>query len=168
MDISRWSSQSKSDLWRYETTRHVWVIQYCQLAIMLLPCEIHINLSNDIRLTCNKWCVVELVIKICEQAKFINFHSGKSISKCRLENGGHPVSASMYQLNIRTYAAFPALPPFRNFKKNPLIFIWLKTAPSVPIESYDLLVSTYFVSLYANTYCFGRINLTNANYFTNV
>ena len=44
------------------------------------------------------------------------FSFGKAILKCRLENGGHFVSASTYEQNVRTYAAFPTLLLFRNFK----------------------------------------------------
>ena len=33
-------------------------------------------------------------------SKFIHFHSRKCISKCRLENGGHIVSALMYLIHI--------------------------------------------------------------------
>ena len=58
-----------------------------------------------LKMLSGKWQPFCLSLNVKSQPKFIHFHSWKCIWKCRLENGGHFVSASMWLLSI----SYPAV-----------------------------------------------------------
>ena len=76
-------------------------------------------------------------VKFC--LKFKYFHSRKSISKCRLENVGHFVSASMYQYSCNITVLFISLHEFSDHPKafEPTI-LW-------PINWHGLMLMWYHI-----------------------